>query len=208
MWSLRRQLGPILVRQGNLTDAGVELTVNSFDRHRRILQHHGFFDFAGVNREGKWRDRRQLAQLPVEVLHAVEKSIGFFGIQKNLTSLAVCFLQQWMIRLVRLEHTKNRFRAPMHLSAGALLTWVIARHHQSGLSDAAELPLYQFGSAQSQAQIFSRAFALETDPPIFQRQFLEPANREQESRVVERDECVTATSILHPPGDDAGKRVV
>src|SRR6267154_1181516 len=109
MWSLRRQLGPILVRQGNLTDAGVELTVNSFDR-----------------------DRRQLAQLPVEVLHAVEKSIGFFGIEKNLTGLAVCFLQQWMIRLVCLEHTENRFRAPMHLSSGALLTRVIARHHQSG----------------------------------------------------------------------------
>src|SRR6478609_4652009 len=171
MWSLRRQLGPFLVSQGNLTDAGVEFTINSFDRQRRILQHHRLFNLAGVNREGKWRDRRQLAQLPVEVLHAVEKSIGFFSIEKNLAGLAVCFLQQWMIRLVGLEHTKNRFRAPMHLSAGALLTWVIARHHQSGLSDTAELPLYQFRSAQSQPQIFFRAFALETDPPIFQRYF-------------------------------------
>src|SRR5437868_6761647 len=85
---------------------------------------------------------RQFAQLPIEVLHAVEKSIRFFGIEKNLTGLAVCFLQQWMIGLVRLEHTENRFRAPVHLATGALLAWVIARHHQSGLSDAAELPLY------------------------------------------------------------------
>src|SRR5437763_7250972 len=168
MWSLRRQLGPILVSQGILTGAGVEFTINSLDRHRRILQHHRLLDLAGINREGKWRDRRQLAQLPVEVLRAVEKRIGFFSVEKNLTGLAVCLLQQWMIGLVRLEHTKNGFRAPMHLFADALLTRIVARHHQSGLSDAAELPLYQFRSAQSQAQIVFRAFALETDSPIFQ----------------------------------------
>src|SRR6478672_7285867 len=138
MRSLRCQFGPILVSQGNLTDAGVEFTINSFDRYCRILQHHRLFNFAGVNRKGKWRDRRQLAQLPVEMLHAVEKSVGFFSVEKNLTGLAVCFLQQWMVGLVRLEHTKNSLRAPVHLSAGAVLAWIIARHHQSGLSDAAE----------------------------------------------------------------------
>src|SRR5205085_8373640 len=103
---------------------------------------HRFFNFAGVNRKGKWRDGRQLAQLPVEMLHAVEKSIGFVSIEKNLTGLAVCFLQQRMIGLMRLKHAKNGFRTPVHLPAGAVLTWIIARHHQSGLSDAAELPFY------------------------------------------------------------------
>src|SRR6185295_346091 len=146
MRSLRSEFGPMLVSQGNLTDAGVEFTINSFDRRCRILQHHRLFNFAGVNRKGKWRNRRQLAQLPVEMLHAVEESVGFFSIEKDLTGLAVCFLQQWMIRLMRLEHTKNRLGAPVHLSTGAVLTWIIAWHHQSGLSDAAKLPLYQFRS--------------------------------------------------------------
>src|SRR2546423_13704799 len=97
-----------------------------------------------------------------------------------------------MIRFVRLEHTKNRFRAPMHLFAGALLARVIARHHQSGLSDAAELPLNQFRSAQSKAQIFLRAFALETEAPIFQRKFLKLPECKEEAGIINGDERVAA----------------
>src|SRR5437879_2452682 len=113
-----------------------------------------------------------------------------------------------MIRLVRFQYSKNCFRAPVHLFPRALMTGVIAWNHQSGLGDATELPLHQLGSAQSQAQILLRAFALETKPPILQRKFLEPPQRKEEAGVVDGDEGVAAAAVFHPPGNDARKRVI
>src|SRR5438477_4735702 len=197
-----------MVSCGDLPHARIQLAVNSLHCHGRIFQHHGFFDFAGINRERKWRDHWQLAQLPVEMLDAVVKRVCFFRIEKNLRRLPISLLEERMIRFVRFQHSKNCFRAPMHLFARALMTRVIARYHQPSLGDATELPFYQFRSAQGQTQILLRAFALETEPPIFQRKFLKPPEGKEKARVINGDERVVAAAVLHSPSYDQRKRVI
>src|SRR2546423_13495281 len=113
-----------------------------------------------------------------------------------------------MIRLVRFQHSKNCFRAPMHLFARALMTRVITRHHQPSLGDATELPFHQFRSAQGQTQILLRTFALETKPPILQRKFLKPSERKEKAGVINGDERIAAAAVFHSPGHDTRKRVI
>src|SRR5258705_3855370 len=122
------------------------------------------------------------------MLDPIEKRVCFFRIEKNLRRLPISLLEQGMIRLVRLQHPKNCFRTPMHLFARALMSRVIPRDHQSSLGDATELPFYQFRSAQGQAQILLRAFALETEPPIFQRKFVKPPEGKEKANVINADE--------------------
>src|SRR5439155_21451003 len=139
--------------------------------------------------------------LPVEMLDAVEKRVCFFRIEKNLRRLPISLLEERMIRFVRFQHSKNCFRAPMHLFARALMTRVIARYHQPSLGDATELPFYQFRSAQGQTQILLRAFALETAPPIFKVKFFEPPERKEDAGFVDGEEVVTAAAVFHAPSN-------
>ena len=57
-------------------------------------------------------------------------------------------------------------------------------------------------------QIFFRAFAFKTHPPIFQRHFLKRPQRQQETVIVDRDQGVAADLLPHPPRHDARKGVV
>src|SRR5436853_5775299 len=113
-----------------------------------------------------------------------------------------------MARFVRVTHANNCCRTPVPLFARTLMTRVIPRHHQSSLGDATELPFYQFASAQGQAQILLRAFALETEAPVFQRKFLKPPESKEKAGVINGDERVTAAAVLHSPGHDPPKRVI
>ena len=107
--------------------------------------------------------------------------------------LAISLLEQRMIRFVLLRAREKA------LPNSSVICCVLRsrpgklpRHHQSGLGDAAELPFHQFRSAQGRAQILLRAFALETEPPIFQRHFLEPPQGEEKTVVIDRDQRVAA----------------
>jgi hypothetical protein len=113
-----------------------------------------------------------------------------------------------MIPLVLLEDAEEHFGAPAQLACFSFPAWEMARHHQAGLRDATKLPFYQFGAAQCGVQIFFRVRTATTASPLGKRQFLKPAQGQQEPIVIDRDQRIAADPLPHPPGHNARKRIV
>src|SRR4051794_7875583 len=84
----------------------------------------------------------------------------------------------------------------------------MARHHQTSLSDAAELPLHQFGMVQGRSQIFFGIGAGKAALPIFEREFLKFSQGEKKSIIVDRDERISANPLFHPQRDHARERII
>ena len=122
--------------------------------------------------------------------------------------LPISFHQKGMIGFVLLKHAKQNFTAPTQLLPFPSPAWQIAWHHQTGLDNAAKLPLHQLRSAQRALQILFRAPAFKTKPPLFQRHFLKWPQRQQKSIIVDRDQGVSSDPVFHAPGRDTRKRVV
>src|SRR5205085_12106355 len=106
------------------------------------------------------------------------------------------------------EDSEQNLRAPAQLLLLALLARQIARHHQSGLDHAAELPFHQFGAAQCGTEIVLRVFARKAIPQDTERQFLEASQSQKKSVIVDGRERVAADMISDAKGYDAGKCVV
>src|SRR5205085_3644824 len=93
----------------------VHFAIDSLDRRSWIFEHHVFLDHARVDRERKWRYRRQLQQLPFVRVDIVQEFIRALGIEKCVRRLAIRFDEQRMVWLVPFEDTKQNLRAPVQL---------------------------------------------------------------------------------------------